>query len=266
VYSDPRRQVSSALSPIDIRKASATPTPALKVEQPVDRRPSPSVNEKEKPGRDYPARHTSTLDPNANPIHPSTGKPILSTDFDADFPTESTKPWRKPGSDVTDFFNYGFDEFTWASYCLKQQQMPKEISEIKAQADFMKSFVEGIPGGGVPGMPGVPTGPAAQGLNGGMPGMAGMPNEAEMQQKFMGMVERGIDPSSMNPEQFMQQMMMDGGNGPAFGAQGPNFGPMQGGGQHQPAQMGYGGGAGPGGGYDQGGNYGRGRGRGRRGW
>jgi pre-mRNA 3'-end-processing factor FIP1 len=232
----------------------------------LDQKPAPSANEK--PGTEYPARHTSNIDPNANPVHPTTGKPILSTDFDNDFPTESSKPWRKPGSDITDYFNYGFDEFTWASYCLKQQQMPKEISEIKAQADFMKSFVEGIPGGGVPAMPGVPPGPATQGANSAMPGMPGMPSEVEMQQRFMGMMERGIDPSSMNPEQFMQHMMMGGGQG--FGGQGQGFGGIQGGGQQQQQQqqpqMGFGGGAGGGGGFDQGGNFGKGRGRGRRGW
>jgi pre-mRNA 3'-end-processing factor FIP1 len=251
--SDTRRQALLAPSPHDTRKATATPLSATKVELSVDRKPTPSVNEK--PELDYPARHTSTIDPNANPVHPVTGKPILSTDFDTDFPTESSKPWRKPGSDVTDYFNYGFDEFTWASYCLKQQQMPKEISEIKAQADFMKSFVEGIPGGGVPGMPGGPTAPTTQGANASMPGMPGMPNEAEMQQRFMSMMERGIDPSSMNPEQFMQQMMMGAGQ---------TFGGMQSGGQ--PPQMGFGGAAGGGGGFDQGANFGKGRGRGRRAW
>lgn len=237
----------------------------LKTEQSIDRKSTP-VRE-EKPGSDYPARHTSTIDPNADPTHPSTGKPIQATDFDADFPGESSKPWRKPGSDITDYFNYGFDEFTWASYCLKQQQMPKEISEIKAQADFMKSFVEGIPGGGIPGMPPVPTAPAAQGSSNAMPPMPGMPGEAEMQQRIMAMMERGIDPSSMDPEQFMQHMMRGGGgagSGPGFPGQAPAFGGMQAGGQHQQTQMGYPGGGG--GNFEQGANYGRGRGRGRRGW
>lgn len=250
------------MSPYDTRKASATPVSAIKLEQSLERKSPPPSNEKL--GTDYPAQHTSTIDPNGNPVHPSTGKPILSTDFDADFPTESSKPWRKPGSDITDYFNYGFDEFTWASYCLKQQQMPKEISEIKAQADFMKSFVEGIPGGGVPSVPTVPTGSATQGAHGAMPGIPGMPSEAEMQQKFMSMMERGIDPTSMNPEQFMQQMMMGGGQG--FGGQAQGFGAMQNTGQPQQPQMGFSNAAGTGGAFDQGGSFGKGRGRGRRGW
>lgn len=185
---------------------------------------------------------------NGNPVHPSTGKPIQSTDFDTDFPTESSKPWRKPGADITDFFNYGFDEFTWASYCLKQQQMPKQVKEINAEAEQMKAFVEGIPGGGMPGMQGVPTGPGGGG------GMPGMPSEAEMQQMFQGMMAQGMDPSQMDQNQFMQ-MMMGGGGG------------MMGG--NQPPQGPGGGFGGGGGGFDQGpggyGGGGGGRGRGRRG-
>ncbi|XP_058757705.1 FIP1[III]-like protein isoform X2 [Vicia villosa] len=32
------------------------------------------------------------------------------------------KPWRIPGADITDYFNFGFDENTWKQYCLS---MPK---------------------------------------------------------------------------------------------------------------------------------------------
>lgn len=33
------------------------------------------------------------------------------------------KPWRKPGADITDYFNYGFNEDTWRSYCERQKRM-----------------------------------------------------------------------------------------------------------------------------------------------
>ena len=33
------------------------------------------------------------------------------------------KPWRKPGADITDYFNYGFTEDTWAAYCSRQKRM-----------------------------------------------------------------------------------------------------------------------------------------------
>lgn len=32
------------------------------------------------------------------------------------------KPWRKPGADITDYFNYGFNEETWRSYCERQKR------------------------------------------------------------------------------------------------------------------------------------------------
>ncbi|XP_063703682.1 pre-mRNA 3'-end-processing factor FIP1 [Culicoides brevitarsis] len=32
------------------------------------------------------------------------------------------KPWRKPGADITDYFNYGFNEDTWRSYCERQKR------------------------------------------------------------------------------------------------------------------------------------------------
>lgn len=229
-----------------------TPTPAVKAGTSAEPR-GVSQPPNERPGTDYPARHTSKIDPNGNPVHPTTGKPILSTDFDVDFPSESTKPWRKPGADITDYFNYGFDEFTWASYCLKQQQMPNEVKEITQQAEQMKAFVEGIPGGGVPGMPVMPGAPA-----GDMSQMA-MPSEAQMQQMFSAMTSQGLDPTSMDPTQFMQ--FMAGGGAGMMGQPQPPTGPS----------ASFSGGGGGGSGFDQGGGggggFGRGRGKGgRRNW
>ena len=36
------------------------------------------------------------------------------------------RPWRKPGADMTDWFNYGFNEDTWQAYCNKQQQLRRQ--------------------------------------------------------------------------------------------------------------------------------------------
>ncbi len=38
------------------------------------------------------------------------------------------RPWRKPGADVTDYFNYGFTETTWKQYCAKQRALRDEYS------------------------------------------------------------------------------------------------------------------------------------------
>ena len=38
------------------------------------------------------------------------------------------------GSDVTDYFNYGFDEFTWTAYCSKQNNLRNEFNPSKVMA------------------------------------------------------------------------------------------------------------------------------------
>lgn len=45
---------------------------------------------------------------------------VPATDFNLD--SLEDKPWRKPGADITDYFNYGFNEDTWRSYCERQKR------------------------------------------------------------------------------------------------------------------------------------------------
>jgi len=47
------------------------------------------------------------------------GKPAHEFDID----TLEDKPWRKPGADITDYFNYGFSEDTWNAYCQRQHRI-----------------------------------------------------------------------------------------------------------------------------------------------
>ncbi|KAJ5559100.1 Pre-mRNA polyadenylation factor fip1 [Penicillium sp. DV-2018c] len=237
------------------RSATPAATPRYDTATPVPGQPAVPKPPSEKPGSAYPAIHSSTIDVNANPVHPMTGKPIMSTDMDADFPSDD-KPWRRPGSDLSDYFNYGFDEFTWAGYCIKQQGLRQEVSAQKRQMDDMQAFM----GMGMPPMPGAPVPPTPPSAAPPMAGMPGMPdmNSDMMQGMLATMMSQGLDPSAMDPMAFMQhaQSMMPGG-----GQQGqPGFGGQpqgQGFNQNGQSQMGYGG-------YDQrGGGYG-GRGRGRR--
>lgn len=156
---------------------------------------------------------------------------------------------------MTDYFNYGFDEFTWASYCLKQQTLRKEVTDSKKQMEEMQSFLS-MPGG-MPPMPGM-SGPPG-GAQPGMPptgGPADMP--LEMQQMMSQMMAQGMDPSQMDPSAFFQ--VMQGGQG-GGGDSSQNFGGQGYGQQGNQQQMGYGfgGGGGGGGGRNQGG-----RGRGHR--
>lgn len=39
------------------------------------------------------------------------------------------KPWRRPGADLSDYFNYGFNEETWKLYCQKQKNMLAQIQK-----------------------------------------------------------------------------------------------------------------------------------------
>jgi len=64
---------------------------------------------------------------------PSQQQPILvgnqqKSVYDIDIDALEEKPWRKAGADITDYFNYGFTEETWKSYCQKQVQLRLEQS------------------------------------------------------------------------------------------------------------------------------------------
>ncbi|ODN00328.1 Pre-mRNA 3'-end-processing factor FIP1 [Orchesella cincta] len=52
---------------------------------------------------------------------PGTINGVPALDFNVD--SVEDKPWRKPGADITDYFNYGFTEDTWRAYCDRQKRM-----------------------------------------------------------------------------------------------------------------------------------------------
>lgn len=170
---------------------------------------------------------------------------MIDLDFDADL-AENTKPWRLPGTDQSDYFNYGFDEFSWATYCFKQKEMRDGIAQEANQKKMIEAMLGGPtampmgPQGGMPPIP--PQGPAA------MTGMPGMPPEMSpdmMNAMMQQMMASGMDPTQMDFNSFMQQMqgMQAGGGMPQQPMQ--NSGPPQnaplGPGQHNDRQGGYGG-------------------------
>lgn len=217
---------------------------------------SPSVPREEprqQQQTELPPVSTSKIDVNAIPIHKPTGKPLTQVNIDEDLP-DNDKPWRKPGTDLSDYFNYGFDEFTWALYAQKQEAMRGEYNQdaiaqnnTKMMEEMTKMMMMGgmIPGAGGPGGPGM-------GVPGGGPQMQGMDGMApEMQAMMQQMMASGMDPSQMGDMSGMFQ----GGQQPG----GPGGQQGQGG----FGQGGFGGNQGQGYGYDQ--QMGGGRGRGRRG-
>eukprot|EP01130_Rhizamoeba_saxonica_P014203 TRINITY_DN6179_c0_g1_i1.p1 TRINITY_DN6179_c0_g1~~TRINITY_DN6179_c0_g1_i1.p1 ORF type:complete len:312 (+),score=97.83 TRINITY_DN6179_c0_g1_i1:994-1929(+) len=46
--------------------------------------------------------------------------------FEIDLDSLEEKGWRRYGADISDWFNYGFNEVTWRDYCRKQIQMRME--------------------------------------------------------------------------------------------------------------------------------------------
>ncbi|KAG0675026.1 cleavage polyadenylation factor subunit fip1 [Pichia californica] len=98
------------------------------------------------------------------------------------------KPWRLPGADISDYFNFGFDEISWRAYCAKHENMRVEFNPGKIMTELLAS-------GAMPSTLGqmMPNGNSTNSnvssmpppFMMGMPGMPGMPN-------FMGMPNMGM--------------------------------------------------------------------------
>ncbi|KAA8898829.1 hypothetical protein TRICI_006466 [Trichomonascus ciferrii] len=71
------------------------------------------------------------LDINAVAEHD--GKPLTQVNLES----FEDKPWRQPGADITDYFNYGFDEFTWTAYCSKQDNLREDFNPQKVMNQMM---------------------------------------------------------------------------------------------------------------------------------
>jgi len=51
--------------------------------------------------------------------------------FEVDIAAMSDKPWRRPGSDISDWFNYGFDELSWEAYCYRRRDLGDMATVLK---------------------------------------------------------------------------------------------------------------------------------------
>ena len=78
-----------------------------------------------------------TLPPvTAPPSHPAIdptvtgmleGRPV----FEVDMTALADKAWRRPGSDISDWFNYGFDEISWEAYCYRRRELGDLAAVLK---------------------------------------------------------------------------------------------------------------------------------------
>lgn len=62
--------------------------------------------------------------------------------FEFEIDSIEDKPWRKPGADITDYFNYGFDERTWKLYCARQRSLKDEVRSDMRDMDEINPMVE----------------------------------------------------------------------------------------------------------------------------
>jgi len=51
--------------------------------------------------------------------------------YDNELNSLDNKPWREADADITDWFNYGFDEESWRTYCAAQVKMRLTLSKRK---------------------------------------------------------------------------------------------------------------------------------------
>ncbi|ESZ92609.1 putative Pre-mRNA polyadenylation factor FIP1 [Sclerotinia borealis F-4128] len=208
-------------------------SPVVRTKKPKKSSQSPAVSAVELPGLAI-----SKIDVNAKPMYEPAGKPITQINIDEDL-NENDKPWRRPGTDISDYFNYGFDEFTWALYASKQESLRSEFDPNKIAQNQKKMFEDMnmmMAMGGGP-MSGMQAAPAMEGMT------------PEMVQQMQQMIANGIDPSQMDTSMF-------GGSGSAGGGAGGYGGGGQfGGGGYDQGMMGAGGES------NRGGGFGRGRGR-----
>ncbi|CAJ0581164.1 unnamed protein product, partial [Mesorhabditis spiculigera] len=52
--------------------------------------------------------------------------------YDLDLAQMAEKPWRNPGANTHDYFNYGFNEVTWNLYCERQKKLNLEFGHNQA--------------------------------------------------------------------------------------------------------------------------------------
>ena len=52
--------------------------------------------------------------------------------YDVDMQSLADKTWRRSGSDISDWFNYGFDEISWEAYCARRREMTTVGADLKA--------------------------------------------------------------------------------------------------------------------------------------
>ncbi|KAJ3009070.1 Vacuolar protein-sorting-associated protein 36 [Thoreauomyces humboldtii] len=219
-------------------------------------KPSPITRTQVKVGQAIP-RQDGTLAPPVKP--PVIQKAVVDVDeigtfdgselYNVDLETLEDKPWRRPGADITDFFNYGFTEQTWKMYCDKQkgvrvefpQQVPpsKDLGHLQfqqqqqqalhVQHQIQMQMQMQHPHAGVPLPP--------------FPGMRGQPQQQPQQTGYEVGRKRGREDEGGNDMGGSDDRQMRDPRYYPEGYGNPDFGVAASGGPTQPPMGMYGGGA-----------------------
>ena len=100
--------------------------------------PTNPTSEPDSTGQDFQGPDPNTLPPaTAPPSHPNIDPNSIGTldgrsILEVDLSSLNDKPWRRPGSDLSDWFNYGFDEISWEAYCYRRKELGDLATVLKA--------------------------------------------------------------------------------------------------------------------------------------
>jgi pre-mRNA 3'-end-processing factor FIP1 len=75
---------------------------------------------------------TTSTNPSAQNIQSESSLPPEDESlFSLDLNEFQDKPWRRPGADITDYFNYGFNEDSWTAYSTRQLEIKRATRQGK---------------------------------------------------------------------------------------------------------------------------------------
>ncbi|XVF62448.1 hypothetical protein PTKIN_Ptkin09bG0008700 [Pterospermum kingtungense] len=66
--------------------------------------------------------------------------PWYRTILDVNIDAFEEKPWRNPGIDITDFFNFGFNEDSWKQYCNSLEKLQQQSKQAKIPSYYSSKF------------------------------------------------------------------------------------------------------------------------------
>ncbi|KAI9445402.1 hypothetical protein H4582DRAFT_2125721 [Lactarius indigo] len=190
----PRERGAPAKPPAAQPPSTSTPT-TWPVSTPTS--PVPDSKPKTDDGIDPSALPPVTAPPSHPAIDPTaTGAVEGRSIFEVDVAGLAEKAWRRPGSDISDWFNYGFDEISWEAYCYRR----RELGDVAAVLKTNVVNFSGMPEDQLAQLPPelrtmVMTGATAMMANGGAPMM--QPAMNPMMAPEMGNMNMG--PQMMNP-------------------------------------------------------------------